>query len=151
MSETLKLHLTTSATSYKPGDTVIALLQASSGSNLVELQEVELQFAGIERVDTSWVSPAYRKDVSPLNSDKRHLQRYVVFSRLQAATQGTLGGSRDRKFVVRCVLAVPGQPPTPAGLTTKQHPLFLQGEPSLSCSCLVPHPCSTLLPAFRRT
>ena len=102
MFEALHLHLTTSATSYKPGDTVIALLQASSGASPVELLEVELQFAGVERVDTSWVSPAYRKDVAPINADKRHLQRHVVFSRLQAATQGTLGGSRFRKFVVRC-------------------------------------------------
>ncbi|GAB4820682.1 hypothetical protein N2152v2_007728 [Parachlorella kessleri] len=104
MFEALHLHLTTSATSFKPGDTVIALLQASSGASPVELLEVELQFAGVERVDTSWVSPAYRKDVAPINADKRHLQRHVVFSRLQAATQGTLGGSRFRKFVVRFAL-----------------------------------------------
>ena len=101
MLETLQLHLTTSATSYRPGDTVIALLQASSGSASVELQEVELQFSGVERVDTSWVSAAYRKDVPPINADKRHLQRYVAYSQLQAATQGTLGGARNRKFVVR--------------------------------------------------
>lgn len=103
MVDAMQLHLTTSASSYKPGDTVIALLQVSSGSTVVELQEVELQFSGIERVDTSWVSPSYRKDVSPINTDKRHLQRYVVQSRLQAATQGTLGGAKDRKFVVRWV------------------------------------------------
>lgn len=101
MLETLQLHLATSATSYRPGDAVIALLQASSGAASVELQEVELQFVGVERVDTSWVSPAYRRDVPPINADKRHLQRHVVFSRLQAATQGMLGGARDRKFVVR--------------------------------------------------
>lgn len=96
----LHLQLTTAAAAYRPGDTVFALLQASS-RGAVELQEVELLFTGVERVDTSWVSAAYRRDVPPINADKRHLQRHVVQSRLQAATQGTLGGSKDRKFVIR--------------------------------------------------
>ena len=112
-------------------------------------QEVEIEFAGIERVDASWVLPAYRRSTAPINSDKRkvgtfatrwskciwvllhcsgrligwrvlitadagcalHLlqvQRYVVQSRLQAATQGTFSDLSLRRFVVRCARRPPG-------------------------------------------
>lgn len=71
-----------------------------------DLQEVELQFIGTERVDTSWVSNSYRKKVAPINSDKRHVQRHAVHSRLQAATQGKLGGEKNRKFIVRCAKSI---------------------------------------------
>ena len=116
-------------------------------------QEIEVEFVGIERVDASWVLPAYRRSTPPINSDKRkvrpgapvccccpvlglcwapdcavrmllarcpvaHLgsqltasaalllpmpqvQRYVVQSRLQAATQGTFSDLSLRRFVVR--------------------------------------------------
>lgn len=32
---------------------------------------MEIEFAGIERVDTSWVAPTYRRGTPPINSDKR--------------------------------------------------------------------------------
>ncbi len=35
------------------------------------VQEVEIEFAGIERVDASWVMPTYRRSTPPINSDKR--------------------------------------------------------------------------------
>ena len=34
-------------------------------------QEVEIEFSGIERIDTSWVQPAYRRATPPINADKR--------------------------------------------------------------------------------
>lgn len=37
-------------------------------------QEVEIEFAGVERVDTSWVAPTYRRGTPPINSDKRKVR-----------------------------------------------------------------------------
>lgn len=120
---------------------------------LLDVQQVEIEFAGIERVDASWVMPTYRRSTPPINSDKRkvratelhvassshsvlshrcmpgltvapalwpllrlttsrcwspallpclpQVQRYVVQSRLQAATQGTFSDLTLRRFVVR--------------------------------------------------
>ena len=98
----VQLALTPSATGYRPGDTVTALLQASTSQpDSVELQEVEIDVTGVERIDTSWVSPAYRREVPPINNDRRRLQRLVIHSRLQAATQGAFSDSSLRRFVIR--------------------------------------------------
>ena len=118
---------------------------------------MEVEFSGIERIDTSWVQPTYRKATPPINADKRkvglpclpclpaghdsvpawqhsprcplplsqsclpglplcpaccrplllQVQRYVVQSRLQAATQGTFSDLSLRRFVVRCARCRP--------------------------------------------
>lgn len=36
-----------------------------------------MELTGVERVDTSWVSPAYRKDAPALNTDRRKARRSV--------------------------------------------------------------------------
>lgn len=41
---------------------------------LLDVQEVEIEFAGIERVDASWVMPTYRRSTPPINSDKRKVR-----------------------------------------------------------------------------
>lgn len=91
--------------SFRPGETVTALLHAStSHPEHVELQDMEIVFSGIERVDTSWVSPEYRRGVNPINLDKRRVQRHVVQSKLQATTQGTFNDSNLRRFLIRFML-----------------------------------------------
>ena len=63
-----------------------------------------MEFSGIERVDASWVLPAYRRATPPLNpTHPRKQQRHVVQSRLQAAMQGTFSDLELRRFVIRCV------------------------------------------------
>ena len=101
-ADVVKLSLATSCSAYRPGDTVTGLLHVStSRPDHVALQDMEVAFTGIERVDTSWVSPTYRREVPALNSDKRRVQRHLVQSTLQAATQGSFGESNTRKFLIR--------------------------------------------------
>ncbi|KAL4443005.1 hypothetical protein ABPG77_008496 [Micractinium sp. CCAP 211/92] len=121
----LDCSLTLAAAAARPGETVTALLQVScSQPEALELQEVEIEFTGVERVDTSWVLPTYRRATPPINADKRKVQRYVVQSRLQAATQGTFSDLSLRRFVVRFVL--PGWlPPTFRG-TAVRYIYYLQ-------------------------
>jgi hypothetical protein len=98
----VELRLAPSATSFRPGETVTLLLHASTSTPAaVELQEVEVEVAGIERVDTSWVSPSYRKGVAAINQDRRRVQRYVLRAMLLAATQGNFADSSTRSFVIR--------------------------------------------------
>jgi hypothetical protein len=40
-------------------------------TSCLALQEVEIDFTGIERIDTSWVQPGYRRSTPPINADKR--------------------------------------------------------------------------------
>jgi hypothetical protein len=132
-------------------------------------QEVEVEFTGIERIDTSWVQPAYRQSTPPINNDKRkvwqssaavagslegpghcfrlvclipprkqlpsapdwylllltlQVQRHVVQSRLQAATQGTFSDLSLRRFVVRFTLPA-WLPPTFRG-TAVRYLYYLQ-------------------------
>lgn len=102
MSELVKLSLATNSQAFRPGETVTALLHASTSMpDHVELQEMEVVFVGIERVDTSWVSPSYRKGAPSINTDKRRVQRHVLRSRLQAATQGSFSDSNLRRFLIR--------------------------------------------------
>ncbi|KAL4457739.1 hypothetical protein ABPG75_012604 [Micractinium tetrahymenae] len=117
--------LTLAAAAARPGETVTALLQVScSQPEALELQEVEIEFTGVERVDTSWVLPTYRRATPPINADKRKVQRYVVQSRLQAATQGTFSDLSLRRFVIRFTL--PGWlPPTFRG-TAVRYIYYLQ-------------------------
>ncbi|EFN58536.1 hypothetical protein CHLNCDRAFT_140640 [Chlorella variabilis] len=111
--------LTLAAAAARPGETVTALLQVScSQPEAVELQEVEIEFSGIERIDTSWVQPAYRRATPPINADKRKVQRHVVQSRLQAATQGTFSDLSLRRFVVRFTLPA-WLPPTFRGTAVR--------------------------------
>lgn len=49
-----------------PAAPVAAHMRAS-----ILLQEVEIEFTGVERVDTSWVLPTYRRATPPINADKR--------------------------------------------------------------------------------
>ncbi len=98
----IQLSLATALPAYRPGDTVTALLHASTSlPEDIELKEVEIVFAGVERVDTSWVSPTYRKDVPAINSDRRRVQRNVVKANLQAATQGNFSDANLRRFLIR--------------------------------------------------
>ena len=104
----VQLSLATALPAYRPGETVTALLHASTSlPQDVELQEVEVLFTGIERVDTSWVSPSYRMDVPAINTDRRRVQRHIVLSKLQAATQGNFSDSNLRRFLFRHVCIVP--------------------------------------------
>lgn len=121
----LACSLTLAAAAARPGETVTALLQVScSQPEALELQEVEIEFTGVERVDTSWVLPTYRRATPPINADKRKVQRYVVQSRLQAATQGTFSDLILRRFVIRFTL--PGWlPPTFRG-TAVRYIYYLQ-------------------------
>eukprot|EP00887_Chlorella_sp_A99_P002645 scaffold6.g2645.t1 len=101
----VQLVLAPAAAGFRPGETVTALLQASTSQpDGVELQEVEIHVTGLERVDSSWVSPAYRKDAPAVNSDRRKVQRLVIHSRLQAATQGAFSDSSLRRFIIRFAL-----------------------------------------------
>lgn len=98
----LQLSLATALPAYRPGETVTALLQTSTSlPEDIELKEVEIVFSGVERVDTSWVSPSYRKNVPAMNSDRRRVQRNVVMANLQAATQGNFSDANLRRFLVR--------------------------------------------------
>jgi hypothetical protein len=101
----IQLSLATALPAYRPGETVMALLHASTSlPEDIELKEVEIVFSGVERVDTSWVSPSYRKNVPAINSDRRRVQRNVVKANLQAATQGNFSDANLRRFLVRCKL-----------------------------------------------
>lgn len=98
----MHLSLSTALPGYWPGDTVTALLLASTQfPEDVELQEMEISFSGIERVDTSWVAPTYRKDVPAINTDRRRIQRHVVQAHLHAATQGNFADANARRFLIR--------------------------------------------------
>ncbi|KAL4857998.1 Suppressor of tumorigenicity 14 [Chlorella vulgaris] len=111
--------LTLAAAAARPGETVTAMLQVScSQPEAVELQEVQIEFVGIERVDTSWVQPSYRREHPPINTDKRKVQRHVLKSRLQAATQGTFSDLSLRRFVVRFTLPA-WLPPTFRGTAVR--------------------------------
>ena len=104
MASTIQLSLATALPTYRPGETITALLLASTSlPEDIELQVVDVQFTGIERVDTSWVSPAYRKDIPTINNDRRRVQRHVLHTALQAATQGTFADSNIRRFLIRYV------------------------------------------------
>ncbi len=98
----VQLSLTTALPAYRPGEIVTALLHASTSlPEDIELLEVEVQFVGVERVDTSWVAPAYRAGAPALNTDRRRVQRHVVASKLQAATQGAFVDADLRRFLIR--------------------------------------------------
>ena len=97
------VQLTPSAAGFRGGEVVTALLQVSAPQpEAVELQEIEIECSGLERVDGSWVSPAYRAAAPPLATDRRKALRHVFHSRLQAATQGGFADSNLRRFIVRC-------------------------------------------------
>lgn len=99
----LNLSLASELAHYKPGDTVTAVLLASTPlpPEDVELHDLEIKFTGIERVDTAWIATQYRKDVPAINSDRRRVQRRVVHAQLHAATQGNFEESRTRRFLIR--------------------------------------------------
>ena len=100
--DAIQLSIATALPAYRPGEIITALLHVSTSlPEDVELNEVEVLFSGIERVDTSWVSPAYRKSVPAINSDRRRVQRHVLQSKLQAATQGTSTDGNLRRFLIR--------------------------------------------------
>lgn len=114
----MKLFLHPSATAYCPGDWVTALVIASSETPEPQLVELDVEFAGVERVDTSWVTPMYRSSVPAINSDKRRIQRHIVQGRLQAASQGDFSESLIRKFVLRFKLP-DWLPPTYGGTSAR--------------------------------
>jgi hypothetical protein len=115
----IQLSLATALPAYRPGDTVTALLHASTSlPEDIELKEVEIVFAGIERVDTSWVSPSYRKNTPAINSDRRRVQRHVVLANLQAATQGNFSDANLRRFLIRFKLPT-WLPPTFKGTAVR--------------------------------
>lgn len=99
----LKLSLASDQARYMPGDTVTAVLLASTyvQPEDVELHDLEIKFAGIERVDTAWVTSQYRKEVPAINTDRRRVQRRVVHSHLHAATQGNFLESSTRRFLIK--------------------------------------------------
>jgi hypothetical protein len=99
----LKLSLASELAQYKPGETVTAVLLASTPlpPEDVELHDLEIKFTGIERVDTAWIVTQYRKDVPAINSDRRRVQRRVVHAQLHAATQGNFVESRTRRFLIK--------------------------------------------------
>jgi len=118
-SSVVQLSLATALPAYRPGEPVTALLHASTSlPEDIELKEVEIVFAGVERVDTSWVSPSYRKNVPAINSDRRRVQRNVVKANLQAATQGNFSDANLRRFLLRFKLPA-WLPPTFKGTAVR--------------------------------
>ena len=67
----------------------------------VQLEDICITFKGIERVDTSWVSKSYRKDVKPLNADTRRVQRPVIEASLRASTARDFGEDECRVYLIR--------------------------------------------------
>ena len=93
---------------YFPGDTFAALLHVTCGregsggfDDGFHLDEITTEFKGVERVDTSWVSKEYRKNVKQINNDSRRVQRCVVKGNLRAAARGDLGEDACRVFLIR--------------------------------------------------
>lgn len=118
--ESVQIFLATSLPAYKPGETVTALLTASTSQpHDIEFQDMEISFTGIERIDTSWISPLYRKNIPAINTDKRRIQRHVVKASLQAATQGDFTDlSTSRRFLIRLTLPQ-WLPPTYKGIAVR--------------------------------
>jgi len=93
---------------YFPGDTFAGLLHVAPERNEsvgfdadYHLEEITTEFKGIERVDTSWVSKEYRKNVKQLNKDSRRVQRCVVEGALRAGARGNFGEDACRVFLIR--------------------------------------------------
>ena len=115
----IQLSLATALPAYRPGETVTALLHATTSlPEDIELKELEIVFAGIERVDTSWVAPSYRRNTAAINSDRRRVQRNVVMANLQAATQGNFSDGNLRRFLIRFKLPL-WLPPTFKGTAVR--------------------------------
>jgi len=119
----LKLILTSSSSSYTPGQCVTALVMLACPSEHYnpELKELDIKFTGIERTDASWIAPSYRSSLPPINTDKRRVQRHLVNARLQAAAQGDFSFSSSiRKFIIRFQLPL-WLPPTYKGTAARFH------------------------------
>ena len=115
----IRTELMTALPHYTPGDAVMALLKVSSKKpSSVEHEQIEICFIGIERVDTAWISPSYRKDVAPLNADRRRVQRPVIRAQMRAVMQGSLSNGEERSFLIRFVLPE-WLPPTFKGTAVK--------------------------------
>lgn len=88
------------------------------GTQSIQLEDVLITFKGIERVDTSWVSKSYRREVKPLNADTRRVQRPVIEATLQASTGRDLGDDGCRVYLIRFRLPE-WLPPTFHGLAVR--------------------------------
>lgn len=97
--------LVVSPDACRPGEVVHALLHVDctpAAGGAAQLLELHVEVTGVERVDTGWVSPTYRRGVPALNSDRRRVQRAIVRSQLRAACQADVGDASGRRlFVMR--------------------------------------------------
>src|SRR5690242_16600811 len=82
----LSARLATPMCGVLPGESLTAVLEVFAPTPLA-LVELDVSFVGIERVDKAWVSPEWRAEVKPLNTDRRRVQRPLVDAGLCAACQ----------------------------------------------------------------
>jgi hypothetical protein len=84
---------------------------------VLPVQEVQIEFVGIERVDTSWVQPSYRREHPAINTDKRKVWWISLRRMTYILRPLTLHLHSDSAYAARraelALLAVPQQ----AGLT----------------------------------
>lgn len=82
----------------------LAADSAPASAALGCLQEVEIEFTGVERVDTSWVLPTYRRATPPINADKRKVRLSGGCGSAAAcsAAQRMHADSSIRRFCASC-------------------------------------------------
>lgn len=80
----LKLRVTPDRGSYRPGDTLAAMVEVVTEqvtgavqAATTQLEALQLELSAVERVDVNWISPKYRTGSQILDKDARRLGRPV--------------------------------------------------------------------------
>ncbi|KAK9814302.1 hypothetical protein WJX72_003654 [[Myrmecia] bisecta] len=102
------LHLRLDRPSYRPGDVVTATLQIATDAlpgTAIHVDALTVQAFGSERVDPSWVSPAYHAGTVVVEQDSRRITRDIFRTQPKhVLAHCQLAGLARRSFMLRLKL-----------------------------------------------